>query len=87
MQFEVAAHRLEHEFGATAELTTTGYQVARLTDEASATVLRAMSGVRVLVRADGALLALFESPYWLARLEAEQPALRLDRLVAEGMAG
>ena len=32
-------------------------------------------------------LALFESPYWLARVEADQPELRLDRLVAEGLAG
>ena len=87
MQFEVATHRLEHEFGAAVELTTTGYQVARVTDEQSAPALRGMSGVRVLERADGALLALFESPYWLARLEADQPELRLDRLVAEGLAG
>jgi peptide chain release factor 3 len=87
MQFEVATHRLEHEFGAAVELTQTGYQVARVTDEASAPALRGMSGVRVLERADGALLALFESPYWLARVVADQPELRLDPLVAEGLAG
>lgn len=87
MQFEVATHRLENEFGAPVELTTTGYKVARLTDEASAPALRGMTGVRVLRRADGAWLALFESPYWLARVEADQPELRLDRLVAEGLAG
>jgi peptide chain release factor 3 len=87
MQFEVASHRLQHEFGAAVELTPTGYQVARVTDEQSAPVLRTMSGVRVLERGDGALLALFESPYWLARLEADHPELRLDRLVAEGLPG
>jgi len=38
-------------------------------------------------QADGTLYALFESPYWLARVEADQPELRLDRLVAEGLAG
>jgi peptide chain release factor 3 len=43
-----------------------------------------MSGVTVLSRADGTMLALFESPYWLERVEAEQPGLRLERLVAEG---
>ena len=32
-------------------------------------------------------LALFESPYWLERVEAENPELTLERLVAEGMAG
>ena len=84
MQFEVAVHRLEHEFGAPIELSTTAYQVARRTDVSSAGPLRAMSGVTVLSRADGTLLALFESPYWLERVESEQPGLRLERLVAEG---
>ena len=44
-------------------------------------------GVRVLQRADGQWLALFESPYWLARVESEHPELTLQRLVAEGTAG
>ena len=57
------------------------------TDAASAPLLRSMSGVAVLERADGSLLALFESPYWLARVESEQPTLTLDRLVAEGHVG
>jgi peptide chain release factor 3 len=84
MQFEVAVHRLENEFGAPVELSTTGYRVARRTDASSAGPLRAMSGVTVLSRADGTMLALFESPYWLERVESEQPGLRLERLVAEG---
>jgi peptide chain release factor 3 len=87
MQFEVAVHRLENEFGAPVELSPTTYKVARVTDAESAPALRAMTGVRVLQRADGVLVALFESPFWLARVEAEQPELRLDRLVAEGLAG
>jgi peptide chain release factor 3 len=87
MQFEVAVHRLETEFGAPVELSPTSYSVARVTDEASAPALRGMSGVRVLQRADGVLVALFESPFWLARVEADQPDLRLDRLVAEGLTG
>ena len=32
----------------------------------------------------GALLALFESPYWLERLKVDHPELVLDRLIAEG---
>ena len=84
LQFEVAKHRLESEFGAPVELTRTRYRVARRTDEASAPTLRAMQGVDVLRRSDGTLLALFESPYWLERLEQEQPELTLERLVAEG---
>jgi hypothetical protein len=58
--------------------------VARLTDEASEPTLRAMSGVTVLRRADGTRYALFESPYWLDRVEREQPELTLTRLLAEG---
>ncbi len=87
MQFEVAVHRLENEFGAPVELSPTAYSVARRTDEASAPALRSMRGVTVMARADGALLALFESPYWLQRVENEQPLLTLSRLVAEGQPG
>ena len=84
LQFEVATHRLENEFKAPVELTMTGYRVARRTDADSRPALRAMQGVDVLERSDGVLLAVFESVYWLERLEAEQPELTLDRLVAEG---
>ncbi|MEZ5267811.1 MAG: peptide chain release factor 3 [Microthrixaceae bacterium] len=84
LQFEVATHRLETEFNAPVELTMTGYRVARRTDEESRATLRSMQGVDVLERSDGVLLALFESVYWLERLEAEKPELTLDRLVAEG---
>ena len=84
LQFEVAKHRLESEFGAPIELAMTGYKLARRTDPGSRADLRAMQGVDVLSRSDGTLLALFESPYWLERLEKEHPELTLDRLVAEG---
>jgi peptide chain release factor 3 len=87
MQLEVAAWRLEHEFGAAADLSPTAYTIARRTDAASESALRAMPGVRVLLRADGTRYALFESPYWLARVESENPGLVLERLVAEGTAG
>jgi peptide chain release factor 3 len=82
MQFEVAAHRLEHEFGAPVELSPTRYTVARRTDAESAPALRAMAGVDVLGRTDGSLLALFESRYWLDRVVREQPELTLEPLLA-----
>ena len=47
----------------------------------------AMHGVAVYARADGTRYALFESPYWLARVEGDHPELTLERLVAEGTAG
>jgi peptide chain release factor 3 len=87
MQFEVASHRLEHEFGAPTELSPTSWRVARKTDEASTPTLRGLQGVAVYGRADGTRYALFESPYWLARVEGDHPDLVLDRLVAEGTAG
>jgi hypothetical protein len=39
--------------------------------------------VDVLARADGTLLALFESPAWLARVEQDKPQLVLERIVAD----
>jgi peptide chain release factor 3 len=83
MQLEVALWRLEQEFGAPTELSPTSYNVARRTDADSEPGLRALPGVEVLARADGTLYALFESPYWLARVESEHSDLTLDRLVAE----
>jgi peptide chain release factor 3 len=87
MQFEVAVHRLEQEFGAAVELSPTSWRVARRTDAESAAALAAMGGVGVFERADGTRYALFESPYWLQRVEADHPELTLERLVAEGTQG
>ena len=87
MQFEVASHRLEHEFGAPTELSPTSWRIARKTDEASTPSLRGLQGVAVYARADGTRYALFESPYWLARVEGDHPDLTLDKLVAEGTVG
>ncbi|HWJ62788.1 MAG TPA: peptide chain release factor 3 [Acidimicrobiales bacterium] len=86
MQFEVAVHRLENEFGAPVELSPTAYSVARRTDDASASALRAMRGVDVLDRSDGTRIAVFESVYWLDRLMADQPELVLEPLVAGELA-
>ena len=85
LQFDVAEHRLRHEFGAPVELAPAPWTTARRTDKASAEVLGTMSGVAVAERAEGGeLLALFESPYWLARLQADHPELTLERLIGEG---
>ncbi len=84
LQFDVVQHRLESEFGAPVELNPCTWTVARVTDEVSAEVLRGMTGVTVAARRDGELVALFESPYWLQRLETDQPDLVLDKLIAEG---
>ncbi|MDH3754092.1 MAG: peptide chain release factor 3 [Acidimicrobiia bacterium] len=82
MQFEVFAHRLENEFGATVELSATPYTVARRTDDDTATELRAISGVRIMESDDGTQFALFESIYRLQRLQNENPDWCLERIVA-----
>ena len=84
LQFDVAQHRLQHELGAPVELAPGPWTTARVTDDESARELDPMTGVTVARRADGELVALFESPYWLERLEADHPELKLQRMIAEG---
>lgn len=83
MQFEVFAHRLANEFGATVELEPAGYTIARRTDPTSAERLRTLGGVAVYARPDGTLYAPFESPYWLQRIEADHPHLALDPILTQ----
>jgi peptide chain release factor 3 len=83
MQFEVFAHRLRHEYDADVELERTPHKVARRTDAATATRLRTTGGTRILARRDGTLLALFESPYWLRRLESDHPDWHLEPIVID----
>jgi peptide chain release factor 3 len=78
LQFEVFAHRMTTEFGAPAEIAPAGYQSIRLTDKESAPRLRAIGGIRVLTRSDGAMVALFESIYRMQRLLNDEPELTLD---------
>jgi peptide chain release factor 3 len=81
MQFEVFTHRLANEFGATVELKSSRYSTARRTDEQSAAALRKFSSVGIFRRRDATLYALFESPYWLARIQSDHPELTLDLIV------
>ncbi|MGI8492364.1 MAG: peptide chain release factor 3 [Acidimicrobiales bacterium] len=81
MQFEVFAHRMAQEFGAPVDLSAYATRTVRRTDEATAAELRGLGGVEVLGRRDGTLLALFESPYWLARVAGDHPEWTLDTIV------
>tara|TARA_B110000003_G_scaffold196696_1_gene195346 strand:- start:142 stop:771 length:630 start_codon:yes stop_codon:yes gene_type:complete len=83
MQFEVATHRLENEFGAPVILTNAPFNVARRTDAESAVEIRRLPGATVLGRSDGALLALFENEYYLQRIQNEKDHLVLERVLAE----
>jgi len=83
LQFEVFAHRLGSEFNAPTEIRTANYQAMRVTDRASVDRLRRVGGVRILRRGDGALVALFENRYHLQYLEANEPELTLEPILAE----
>ncbi len=83
MQFEVFIWRLENDFGAPSVLEGTPYKVARRTDAESAEAMKNERHVRVLTRHDGVLLAMFETEFWLKRLQDEHPELTLDAIVAD----
>jgi peptide chain release factor 3 len=80
MQFDVLSHRMENEFGAALSLDGPHPRTVRRTDAATAPALRALSGVEVLSRGDGTLLAMFQSPYWLERVEADHPEWTLEHI-------
>ena len=80
LQFEVFAHRLENEFNAPVELTGSPYHAIRGTDAQSVDRLREIGGIRILQRADGSLVALFENIYRLQRLLNDEPELTLRSL-------
>jgi peptide chain release factor 3 len=81
LQFEVAAWRMEHEFGAPVRLESTSLSVARRTDEESRGALSKLRGIEVYERADGTPIALFPDEYRLQRIQREQPELTLDVIV------
>jgi peptide chain release factor 3 len=83
MQFEVATHRMEHEFGAPVELDRLPYSLALRTDEASAPgILASARNAEILRRGDGELLAVFPDKWGLRVLQQNKPELTLEPLVA-----
>jgi peptide chain release factor 3 len=81
MQFEVAAHRMEHEFSAPVHLEPLPYGLAMRTDEASVAGITASSGTEVMRRSDGELLALFTTK-WVMQVVRGKPGVTLEPLVA-----
>jgi peptide chain release factor 3 len=82
MQFEVAAHRMEHEFGARVHLEPLPYSIAMRTDADSVPGITASSGTEVVQRADGELLALFSTKWAMRVVRDNKPHLTLEPLVA-----
>jgi peptide chain release factor 3 len=83
LQFDVVLHRLEHEFGARAELDHLDYALARRTDAEGARALAGQRATEVLTRRhDGALLALFSDKWRLGQVQREHPDILLEPLLA-----
>jgi peptide chain release factor 3 len=83
LQFDVVLHRLEHEFGARADLDHLDYTLARRTDAEGARALAGQRSTEVLTRRhDGALLALFSDKWRLGQVQREQPDILLEPLLA-----
>jgi peptide chain release factor 3 len=82
MQFEVATHRMEHEFGAPVELDRLPYSLALRTDEASAPLVSTARGAEVLQRTNGEFVAVFGDKWGLRVFKEKHPDLLLESLVA-----
>jgi peptide chain release factor 3 len=83
LQFDVVLHRLEHEFGARAELDHLHYTLARRTDAEGTRALAGQRSVEVLTRRhDGAILALFSDKWRLGQIQREHPGITLEPLIA-----
>jgi len=82
LQFEVAAHRMEHEFSSAVTLEHLPYSLARLTSRADVPALDAERGCEVAERGDGALLALFTDRWRFEAVQRGKPELTLEPMVA-----
>jgi peptide chain release factor 3 len=69
LQFQVAEHRMEHEFGAPLSTRSTPFAACRLIDEEQAAALDGLRGVEVARDLRETPFALFESRYWLDQAE------------------
>ncbi len=81
MQFEVASYRMEHEFGAAVELTSTPWSVARVTDAEGERLLRDRREAEVLHRANGDRYAVFRSEYQLHHFAGDHPEVTLSAVL------
>ena len=84
MQFEVAAYRMEHEFGAEVELEPLGWRCARRIEAGDADAIRGFTWGEVLVDGAGTHLAVFKSEFQLERFARDHPEVALDELIAGG---
>ncbi|MGO4604237.1 peptide chain release factor 3 [Terrabacter sp. 2YAF2] len=74
MQFDVAKHRMEHEFGSAIRLEPLGYSIARAVAVDAIPIVNSRSGAEVLTREDGLDVAVFADKWRLASVERDVPA-------------
>jgi peptide chain release factor 3 len=82
MQYEVALHRLIHEFNADVMFESTPWNVARRTDDAGSATLATIRGVEVARRSSGVPVALFTNRHRLEAVERDHPDVLLDPIIA-----
>ncbi|SDM91296.1 peptide chain release factor 3 [Allokutzneria albata] len=84
MQFEVAAHRIEAEFGVKLLLDRLPYRIARILAQPDQRTIVDRSGRAEVLRRDrdGVDLALFPDPVAVGSLQRLHPELKLEALVA-----
>lgn len=83
LQFEVASFRMEHEYSSLIHLEPLPYGLARLADENDLPILAGKSGVEIVRRSDGTMLALMRDVWRLRSLQRDNPALHLTPLAAD----
>ncbi len=80
LQFEVAAWRMEHEFGSPVRIESTAFHEARRTTDDAVDALRRMRDVEVYRRASGTPIALFRDRWQVERILRDHPELPLDKV-------
>ena len=80
LQFEVAQHRLAHEFGAVVSLEPTPWQLARAIDASTASRLSGQRGTQVVTTGGGRTLALFTNEHALRWAQEDHPGVAFDEI-------
>ncbi|MEO6792388.1 MAG: peptide chain release factor 3 [Mycobacterium sp.] len=84
MQFEVTSHRMASELNTPITLENLSYTVVRRARTQDVGFLNAQSGVEVLTRTDGALLALFSDKWRMNMVQRHNAEIVLEPLIAAG---
>jgi peptide chain release factor 3 len=80
LQFEVAQHRMEHEFGCPIRLSPAPWALARGVDPADAQALRGARRIQLVTNRHEELLVLFESEHVLRWVAEDHPDVELREL-------